>query len=156
MSELLKSGLVGYGTKSDEEIIKTWEKIGLLDGISDELLKLKVALTLDNTAKILLCDNLYIDSRLETFLFPITRIVFSLIYEDNFNHIFNYKEIKPIVIDLITAEFITEKSIQLYPTTQILFDLIYSNSKKVDIEAEICSFIGEKVAELFIRDFKDK
>lgn len=149
MSNLLTSGLVGNGG-SNEQILKTWESTGLLDEL-DDMLKLKVALTMEHAVKIILNTQKYGDTRYDVIIFPVIRRVITLISSGKFNYIDNRTEI----YEIISAEFILEELHRIYQSLYDTFSLIYNN-QNVDVEAETSYITSTIIAKLFIREFKNK
>jgi hypothetical protein len=158
MSELLKSGKFGVHNNTKEEIIENWENSGLLQGITDERIKEKTALVLDDGAKILLntVDYSPYSGYFNTAIFPIIRRVISGIDKGEYSHIIkgNYEEIKFALIDLITADFIIKKASKLYEPSLEFFGKIYDEEKAVDIEAEACSFVAQRVTQMYLSEFR--
>lgn len=158
MSELLNSGRFGLGKSTKEEIVRNWEDSGLLHGIEDEPLKEKVALTLEDVAEIMLnmLDYNAYGGRFDTIVFPITRRIFSDIDKGRFSYLVkgDYEEMKAGLIGMVTADFIIKKGSKLFIPTFNFFEKIYKDEKNVDIEAEACAFIAERVTQMYLREFR--
>ena len=157
MSELLNSGLFGVG-KPKENVIKYWEASGFLYGINDETIKEKTALVLEDAANILIKvgnHNPY-SGRFDTIIFPIIRRVMGSIDKGEYGYLIkdNYEEMKPGLIDLVTADFIIKKSYKLYESSLEFFGKIYNDEKVIDVEAEVAAFISETVSQMYLREFR--
>lgn len=160
MNELLNSGRFGLGNKNKEDIVTTWEQTGLLEGVDDETVNEKIALTLEDVATKLISVADYTpyspySGRFDTVVFPITRRVFSDINKGTYSHIIkgDYEEMKSGLIDLITADFIIKTSVKLYIPTWEFFEEIYKDVNNVDVEAEATAFVAERVTMMYLREF---
>ena len=150
MSQLLKSGMVGNGG-TQEQILKNWENSGLLEGL-DSILKLKVALTLEDAAKILLQTSKYVSTKYDVVAFPVIRRTISIINGGSLSYI---DDRCTEIAELITADFILSELNRIYDSAFETFSLIYDRHK-VDVEAETAAFVSERIAILYMKEFKDK
>lgn len=159
MSELLNSGRFGKNDTPKDVIINNWTHTGLLDGIGSDMVLEKTALTLEDGAKILLQLSDYINyNRFDVAAFPIIRRVISDIDKSRYPYAIgrdkNYEEHREALIDMIDADFIIKKGLKMYPKTVIFFSELYSD-ENIDVEAEACAFIAERITKLYLNQFKN-
>lgn len=151
MSNLLNSGRVGIGEKTEEQIVEIWANTGLLDSNNEEV-RLKTALLYEKVASILLSMGNYYtyNSRIDTVIFPIIRRVVSEIYrtvED--------KDRRIGMIQLLEGEHILKRASAMLDDA-ISFYEKHLTSSNMDIEAECIAWICQLIAFEYISSFKNK
>jgi hypothetical protein len=151
MSELLNSGQVGVRKKTVEETVDTWSHFGLLEGLTDKE-KIKIALLYEKTAEILLnVRNVYAyNSSFDVVIFPMVRKIAMGIkrYESN-------EQRAEGMFHLLTAEFITKRTSEIYPDAIELFEKHFSKTLG-DVEAECTAWISDIIANEYINSFSKK
>ena len=149
MSELLKSGFIGVGEKTVDEIIKNWEGIGFLEGI-DGYEKKGAALLLENVAKILIeMSSIYsYNGKFDTVIFPITRHIVSEVVK-------NGGENSEGMIYLLEAKYITKRSSEIFDDALEMYKKHFS-SYSFDIEAEVAYWVSKMISMEYINSFKNK
>lgn len=150
MSNLLNSGQVGIGEKTEEQVLETWSNISLLDGIDEEI-KLKTAMLYEKAANILInMSNHYTyDSRISTLIFPIIRRVVSEIYKKV------NEDRRMGMVYLLDAEYILKRTSAMFDDA-ISFYEKHLTSSNMDIEAECTAWLCQLIAFEYIAKFKEK
>ncbi len=150
MSNLLDSGKVGIGEKTEKQTIETWAIVGLLDNIDEEI-KLKTAMLYEKAANILInMSNHYTyDSRIDTIIFPIIRRVVSEIYKRV------SEDRRHGMIYLLDAEYILKRTSAMYDDA-ISFYEKHLTSSNMDIDAECIAWLCHLIAHEYISKFKGK
>lgn len=163
MSELIDSGLVGHGDKTDEEIFKVWNSIGFIDHINGKEDKMMLAIIMEKAAKILI-DNpdRFEEPHLDIMVFPtILRVAGGFNEYEQTNKIVNDRLMKPWkdhggkskLTKAIDVEDIMEILDKSFTSMVNVYKLAYNNpiSKECDYQAETVANISEIIIQ---RDIK--
>lgn len=132
---------LGYG-KTDNEILKNWDKTYFLTGLSGEV-KLKTALIMEDMFKILKKKNKF--KNIDIVAFAAGRRIVTKLYDRKFKS----DEQKEKSINLLTSKFILNELNKLINISTNLYNEIYKGHEKlVDIEAEMLAFICDRIEHL--------
>lgn len=152
MGHLLNSGLVGNGG-TNEEIIKKWSDTGLLQGL-EGIEKLKVAISMDRAAELILKSRKYAKFPYDTVIFPVIRRVITSIYKEAQNSSIPHSE---MIFEFISTEYIMSEMNRIYEPIYNNFEIVFGlTTKYFDVEAEAAAFASETISRMFISSFKKK
>lgn len=132
--------------KTNKEIVEYWENYGFLPNISSYLSKLKLGLMFEDARDLL--KNMY--NLKDGLIFAIIYRVYSSINNGDFLRINSKTEIS----EFLNAEFIINKTSEIYPQILEEYNLKFTNGE--DIEALASRECAKQIAIAFIETFKDK
>jgi hypothetical protein len=150
MSNLLNSGHIGLGEKTDEQVIKVWVDAGIIADLDDEI-KLKVARMCEKVASILLSmDNYYsYDTRIDVAIFPIIARIVRDIHKT-----VDGDKAKGIIY-LLEGEYILKRVSAMYDDAMKFYKKHLSESN-MDVEAACVSWICDIIMFEYIESFRGK
>lgn len=163
MSELLKSGKVGY-CSSIEETLEIWSKTGLLDGLT-HLMEIKVAVALENAAKILLLDKSSYETNFEfdVLVFPVIRRCMSGIEQKSVDNIMSELSSREIMVEFKKIQMLDNFDVKLVmdmlyknyqPLMEIMVDLFGPTTDNLDMQAEVTAQLCEMM--IFALSYRTK